>query len=90
MLHLLLQKVQILKLFLVEGNHDDIIKHLPNKLFVRDGANSTSYFDGSEMKYFRKDPKAMHTTWDWVMLSHRGFLLLCFTIIQLRMCEIRE
>jgi ribokinase len=58
MLHLLLQKVQILKLFLVEGNHDDIIKHLPNKLFVRDGANSTSYFDGSEMKYFRKDPKS--------------------------------
>ncbi|WP_312822240.1 ribokinase [Epilithonimonas sp.] len=39
-----------------EGNHDEIIKHLPNKLFVRDGANSTSYFDGSEMKYFRKDP----------------------------------
>lgn len=41
-----------------KGNHDDIIKHLPNKLFVRDGANSTSYFDGSEMKYFRKDPKS--------------------------------
>jgi len=39
-----------------EGNHDEIIKHLPNKLFVRDGANSTSYFDGAEMKYFRKDP----------------------------------
>ena len=39
-----------------EGNHDDIMKHLPNKLFVRDGANSTSYFDGSEMKYFRKNP----------------------------------
>lgn len=38
------------------GNHEDIIKHLPNKLFVRDGANSTSYFDGSEMKYFRKNP----------------------------------
>jgi len=39
-----------------EGNHEDIMKHLPNKLFVRDGANSTSYFDGSEMKYFRKNP----------------------------------
>ncbi len=39
-----------------EGIHDDIMKHLPNKLFVRDGANSTSYFDGSEMKYFRKNP----------------------------------
>lgn len=40
-----------------EGNHDDIIKHLPNKLFVRDGANSTSFFNGSEMKYFRNNPK---------------------------------
>ena len=39
-----------------KGNHEDIMKHLPNKLFVRDGANSTSYFDGSEMKYFRKNP----------------------------------
>lgn len=40
-----------------EGNHDEIIKHLPNKLFVRDGANSTSFFDGAEMKYFRNNPK---------------------------------
>jgi len=40
-----------------EGNHEDIIKHLPNKLFVRDGANSTSFFDGSEMKYFRNNPQ---------------------------------
>lgn len=39
------------------GNHEDIIKKLPNRLFVRDGANSTSYFDGQEMKYFRKNPQ---------------------------------
>lgn len=39
-----------------ETNRDEIIKHYPNKLFVRDGANSTSYFDGEEMKYFRKNP----------------------------------
>jgi len=45
-----------LEIIFGEGNHEDIIKHLPNKLFVRDGANSTSYFDGSEMKYFRKNP----------------------------------
>ena len=45
-----------LELIFGEGNHEDIIKHLPNKLFVRDGANSTSYFDGNEMKYFRKNP----------------------------------
>lgn len=40
-----------------ETNHENIIKHLPNKLFVRDGANSTSFFDGSEMKYFRNNPQ---------------------------------
>lgn len=45
-----------LEIIFGEGNHEDIMKHLPNKLFVRDGANSTSYFDGSEMKYFRKNP----------------------------------
>lgn len=45
-----------LEIIFGDGNHEDIIKHLPNKLFVRDGANSTSYFDGSEMKYFRKNP----------------------------------
>lgn len=47
-----------LEIIFGEGNHEDIIKHLPNKLFVRDGANSTSYFDGSEMKYFRKNPNS--------------------------------
>lgn len=45
-----------LEIIFGEGNREDIIKHLPNKLFVRDGANSTSYFDGKEMKYFRKNP----------------------------------
>lgn len=46
-----------LEIIFGEGNHDEIIKHLPNKLFVRDGANSTSYFNGSEMKYFRNNPQ---------------------------------
>ena len=45
-----------LEIIFGEGNREDIIKHLPNKLFVRDGANSTSYFDGKEMKLFRKNP----------------------------------
>ena len=45
-----------LEIIFREGNREDIIKHLPNKLFVRDGANSTSYFDGKEMKYFHKNP----------------------------------
>ncbi|MPT30289.1 MAG: ribokinase [Chryseobacterium sp.] len=47
-----------LEIIFGEGNHEEIMKHLPKKLFVRDGANSTSYFDGSEMKYFRNDPKS--------------------------------
>ncbi len=47
-----------LEIIFGEGNREDIIKHLPNKLFVRDGANSTSYFDGNEMKYFRKNPSS--------------------------------
>jgi len=46
-----------LEIIFGKGNHDEIIKQLPNRLFVRDGANSTSYFDGSEMKYFRNNPQ---------------------------------
>lgn len=33
------------------GAKDEILHRFPNKLFVRDDANSTTYFDGSEMKY---------------------------------------
>jgi ribokinase len=33
-----------------------IMKRLPNKLFVRDDTNSTIYFNGSEMSYYRNDP----------------------------------
>ncbi len=40
-----------------DSNHDEIIRHLQNKLFVRDGANSTSYYNGAEMKYFRNNPQ---------------------------------
>lgn len=34
---------------------EDIIKKYPNKLFVRDDSNSTTYFNGTEMKYYRND-----------------------------------
>lgn len=34
---------------------DEILKKYPNKLFVRDNTNATTYFNGSEMKYFRND-----------------------------------
>lgn len=36
---------------------ESIMKVLPNKLFLRDDANATSYYNGKEMKYFRENPK---------------------------------
>lgn len=37
-------------------SRESIMKGLPNKLFVRDDTNSTLYFNGTEMRYFRNDP----------------------------------
>ncbi|WP_417430652.1 ribokinase [Halpernia sp.] len=37
-------------------SREQIMKRLPNKLFVRDDTNSSIYFNGSEMSYFRNDP----------------------------------
>lgn len=34
---------------------EEALRMYPNKLFVRDDTNSTIYFDGSEMKYYRND-----------------------------------
>ncbi len=33
---------------------DELLKKFPNKLFIRDN-NSTTYFNGSEMRYYRND-----------------------------------
>lgn len=38
-----------------EDQREEILKKYPNKLFVRDDSNSTTYFNGSEMKYYRND-----------------------------------
>lgn len=38
-----------------EMHRDDILKNYPNKVFVRDDSNSTTFFNGSEMRYFRND-----------------------------------
>ena len=35
------------------GAKEDVLHKYPNKLFIRDDANSTTYFDGVEMKYLR-------------------------------------
>lgn len=42
-------------------NKDEIIEKYPNKVFVRDDTNSTTFFNGYEMKYFRNDhDEAIH------------------------------
>ena len=38
-----------------EDKREEILRKYPNKLFVRDDSNSTTYYNGSEMKYFRND-----------------------------------
>lgn len=38
-----------------KNNRENILRHFPNKVFVRDDTNSTTYFNGSEMKYNRND-----------------------------------
>lgn len=38
-----------------EENRDDLMTRNANKLFVRDDTNSTTYFNGSEMRYYRND-----------------------------------
>lgn len=37
-------------------SREQILKSLPNKLFVRDDTNSTIYYNGLEMAYFRNEP----------------------------------
>ncbi len=38
-----------------EEQREKILKKFPNQLFVRDGSNSTTYYNGTEMKYQRND-----------------------------------
>ncbi|GAB0156029.1 ribokinase [Chryseobacterium sp. Alg-005] len=38
-----------------EEQREDVLRKYFNKVFVRDDTNSTIYFDGTEMKYFRND-----------------------------------
>lgn len=43
-----------LKIIFEDQNSEEILRQYPNKLFVRDN-NSTTYFNGSEMRYYRND-----------------------------------
>ncbi|MBB4806218.1 ribokinase [Chryseobacterium defluvii] len=38
-----------------EDQREEVLKKYFNKVFVRDDTNSTIYFDGTEMKYYRND-----------------------------------
>lgn len=44
-----------LSLVFGDEKHEEILRKYPDKLFVRDDSNSTTYFNGSEMKYYRND-----------------------------------
>lgn len=52
---IVVKSVDIEKVFAGESA-DGINKKYPNKLFIRDDSNSTTFFTGEEMKYFRNDP----------------------------------
>ncbi|MCW3159901.1 ribokinase [Chryseobacterium oryctis] len=44
-----------------EEQREDVLRKFVNKLFLRDDTNSTIYFDGTEMKYFRNNnDKTVH------------------------------
>lgn len=38
-----------------EKNAEDVLRKYPNKVFVRDNSNSTTWYNGTEMKYKRND-----------------------------------
>jgi ribokinase len=42
-----------------EDTKDEVLKKYPNKIFLRDDTNSTVYYNGSEMRFYRNDPKEM-------------------------------
>lgn len=44
-----------LSLVFGDEQREKILRKYPNKLFVRDDSNSTTYFNGVEMKYYRND-----------------------------------
>lgn len=51
----LVAKSNELSIVFGDEQREKILRKYPNKLFVRDDSNSTTYFNGSEMKYYRND-----------------------------------
>lgn len=58
-LDFIIAKTGELSVIFGEDKNEDILKKYFNKLFVRDETNSTIYFDGTEMKYFRTEDESM-------------------------------
>lgn len=55
----IIAKSNELSIIFGEDEREEILKKYFNKLFVRDETNSTIYFDGTEMKYFRNENESM-------------------------------
>ena len=51
----IIAKSNELSIIFGDDAREEILRKYANKLFVRDDTNSTTYFNGSEMKYFRND-----------------------------------
>lgn len=48
-----------LEIIFGEDQKEEVLKKYFNKVFIRDETNSTIYFDGTEMKYFRNENESM-------------------------------
>lgn len=48
-----------LEIIFGEDQREKVLKKYHNKVFIRDETNSTVYFDGTEMKYFRNENESM-------------------------------
>ncbi|MCU7618743.1 ribokinase [Chryseobacterium sp. PBS4-4] len=55
----IIAKSSELEIIFGEDQKEKILKKYFNKVFIRDETNSTIYFDGTEMKYFRNENESM-------------------------------
>jgi len=55
----IIAKSSELEIIFGEDQKEKVLKKYFNKVFIRDETNSTIYFDGTEMKYFRNENESM-------------------------------
>ncbi|MCW3170546.1 ribokinase [Chryseobacterium sp. 09-1422] len=58
-LDFIIAKSTELEIIFGEDQREKVLKKYYNKVFIRDETNSTIYFDGTEMKYFRNEHESM-------------------------------